>query len=166
MDIFATSLTPELGKALGPFLQILLYLIGGFYLCLISWKALKGDPAEPKHNPPVNVQIRDRVDAAEKRVADTIGAVKAELKENLSEQNTAMNNEIHKLHGRVSNLREEIRTDLERSSAKIDQGVDKMLDIFSEQRERIGKVEANTEMQERRLAANELKLDRHIDKCK
>ena len=159
----ATSLTPELSKQLGPLMQMLLYLLGAVYLVILVWQRVRGEPSEPKQNPPIHAQISKGIDESEKRIGTAIGTVKAELKGDLEVQKQHTHTEIHRLHGRVSNLREEIRGDLNRSVAKIDQGVEKMLDIVSEQRERISKVEASTEAQERRIIASETKLDRHIE---
>lgn len=156
---------PEWSYAVGLFVVVSFFLISGVLNLVKLWKSLKGAPSEPLHTPPIHTQIQRHIDESEKRIGNVIGQVKAELRGDIQDHRETMDKQIHQLHGRVSNLREENRVDLDKLGSKIDSGVKQMLEMFSGQRERIGKVEAGLEIQERRVTSHELKLDRHIEKA-
>lgn len=125
---------------------------------------IKGEPGEPLHNPSIDKKIADNVERSEARTARQLGTAKAESTGMVEALEQKMNKEINHLHGRVSNLRDELRQDYKSLECKVQAGVDHMNETYTKTVDRMSAVEANTASQERRIIATDLKLDRHLEK--
>ena len=157
------SADPTWPLAVGAFIIIALFLLGGSLMGVKLWKELKGDP-EPKHSPGIDVKIRDEVSASEKRVGNVIGTVKAELREDQRQHRDEVCKEVNQIHGRVSGLRDEIKADYKGIETKVTDSLDKMQGMYATTCERVGKCETDNAHQERTIIAQGHKLDRHIEK--
>jgi hypothetical protein len=125
---------------------------------------IAGEPGEPLHNPSIDKKIGDTVERSESRTARVIGQAKAEAHSEVCALEEKISKEINHLHGRVSNLRDELRVDYKALESKVQSGVDRMNETYNKTVDRMAKVEADTAHQERRIIAHESKLDRHIEK--
>lgn len=89
---------------------------------------------EPRHNPPIAAQIESRVATAEGRIAKEIEVVRKETKE-----------EVNHLHGRVSGLRDEVKTALAQMDSRQEERLRSVTQGIQETRETVAGLAAKVE---------------------
>lgn len=99
---------------------------------------------EPRHSPSIDEKIENRARTLEEKI----------------------DKETHQLHGRVSGLREEIRTELTKNADEIRGAAKEMQTMFNTTVKQIGKMEGELNQINQQVHATNSQLQRHIENDK
>lgn len=99
-------------EQLGIWILIALFLLDAAWKWAAHKRAEKGE-LEPRHTPGIDAKIKSQVDEAERRLQRDIEAHKAK-----------QDDELQRLHGRVSSLRDTTKADFEALSSRMSKDID------------------------------------------